>query len=105
MKSYYEKYTVTEPDADAPVPNMSVVVIQSGKFAGLHYQYGKVKFSDDSPEVSFEIFPVKIPESLGLSEDEKNDIANVEGISKTTGDILVHIIENAVADGNETPTK
>lgn len=72
---------------------LGAVKLTLGKYEGLVYQYGKVQFVDDSPQLNFERTIRYVPEGI-TKEDAEQD----QELSNLMGDILVHLIEKQLAE-------
>ena len=77
------------------------VKIKQGDYAGIVYKYGRIDIVEpivegEDARLKFQFKTATIPESLGLSED---DLTTDEVFMNFLGDILVHIIEDAMNSG------
>lgn len=73
------------------------VKIKEGDYTGVIYKYGRLNFSeeneDGSANLQFDYYIEKVPEELGMT---KEDLGEDTTFLNTLGDILVHIIEDAI---------
>lgn len=88
------------------------VKIKEGDYAGIVYKYGRIDIAEpDNGEgdavLKFQFKTASIPEKLDLTEEDLN---TDETFMNLLGDILVHIIEDAMNSGkfklgnNDKPT-
>lgn len=76
---------------------LGAVKLTRGKYEGLVYQYGKVQFVDNKPELNFERTIRVVPEGVTKEEAEQDgDLSNL------MGDILVHLIEKQINENEKS---
>jgi hypothetical protein len=98
MKITNNSYTFVE---NATEQDSWHVKIKEGDYAGIIYQYGRIQVKEDfdteSAKLQFQFNIKKIPDELGM---ESEDLLEDETFMNLLGDILTHIIEDAMDNGN-----
>ena len=76
------------------------VKIKDGEFKGIVYKYGRIEVAEDHDEetarLKFQFHIEKIPTELEMTVEELNEDFT---FLNTIGDILTHIIEDAMDSG------
>ena len=91
-----DSYTFVEKKGDEDW----YVKIKDGEFKGLVYKYGRIEVAEDHGEdtarLKFQFHIETIPSDLEITKEELNEDFT---FLNTIGDILTHIIEDAMDSG------
>lgn len=87
-------YTIIDPGAD----QLAIVKINSGKFRGVQFRFGKVAFTEDGDRLrlSFVTDILKKPWRLMFANLKENDL-----FTEVTGDILVDLMQRNAQEYNK----